>query len=138
MLVKAKPFKSFFNDLDNLFYDDLFYDDYLIKNKYDFNPLHDIFEDDKNYSIDLYLPAFKKEDVSLNIEEAKLIVKGERKQDDVKFKVKQGYFGKFMKTYTLPNHVNRDEISAEFIDGVLKIKVPKSEDVLKKKLIEIK
>lgn len=129
--------KSFKNEriLDHLF-SDRFFDDYLPKTT---NVPFDVVETDDEYKIDLLLAGFEKEDFSLEVEDGKLIISGERKEsEDTKYNVKQSYFGIIKKTFTLPKDVVVDKIDAEYVNGVLKVKVPKDRELIRSKLIEVR
>ena len=61
-----------------------------------------------------------------------LTVKGERKREEDKegrnyHRVERSY-GQFVRSFTLPNNVNRDAIKAKFADGLLHIELPKREE----------
>jgi HSP20 family protein len=87
------------------------------------------------------LPGVKPEDFKLSIENYKLTLSGERKfekeqQKDNWHRVERSY-GTFTRTFALPNTVNVEEVKAEFRDGVLRVSLPKREEV-KARQIEVK
>ncbi|MDH3267867.1 MAG: Hsp20/alpha crystallin family protein [Ignavibacteria bacterium] len=104
-------------------------------------PLTDIFEDKDKYSLKLDLPGIKKEDVKISFVDGKLNVSGERAQEsehkDSKSHRIERSFGKYYRSFNLPENVQNDKINAEFKDGQLTITVPKAEET-KPKEIEIK
>jgi len=104
------------------------------------NPLHDVIENEKEFSVELSLAGVKKEDIVLNIDHDVLSIKAERKETDQKFNRKQTFYGKYEKSFTLPDSVDRENIQASFENGMLKISIPKFEEVNEKviKQIEIK
>lgn len=95
------------------------------------------------YHIELDLPGIKKEDIDITTEDNVLTISGERKiKDEVKeedyYKVESRY-GKFSRSFTLPEEIDVESIHAESADGVLEVIIPKKEDALKKpRKIEIK
>ena len=103
-------------------------------------PIHDVIEDDNKFTVEMILAGIKKEDVSIDIESDKLIIKAERKENkDLKYNRKETYFGKYERAFILPNNVDKENIGAEFADGILVITVPKILDDTKgKKKVEIK
>lgn len=122
------------------FFSDSFFNDFLPPASYNdaFIPLGDVIEHDDSFEVQLMLPAHDKKDFKIGIEDDALIIQGERKEvEDVKYNHKQSYFGKFKKTYKLPNNVDRDNIDASYVDGVLKVVISKLEEV-KPKHIEVK
>ncbi len=104
-------------------------------------PLTDIYEDKDKYSFKLDLPGIKKEDVKISFVDGKLSISGERSQEsehkDSKCHRIERSFGKYYRSFNLPEHVQSEKINAEFKDGQLTISVPKPEEV-KPKEIEIK
>jgi HSP20 family protein len=130
MLTLHKPFSELLFELEN---------DFKNGSSFDFfTPKNDVIESDKSYRIDLYVPAFKKEDFKISIEDRVLTVEGERVLDkELKYNVKESFFGKFKKTYTLPKNSDSNEVTSKYIDGVLQITIPKKETITTK-LIEIK
>jgi HSP20 family protein len=104
-------------------------------------PLTDIYEDKDKYSMKLDLPGIKKEDVKISFVDGKLSISGERSQEnehkDSKCHRIERSFGKYYRSFNLPEHVQSEKINAEFKDGQLTISVPKAEEA-KPKEIEIK
>lgn len=125
-----KPFSDLLFELEN---------DFKNGSSMDFfSPKNDVIESDKSYRIDLYVPAFKKENFKITVDNRVLTIEGERFLDkELKYNVKESFFGKFKKSYTLPKNVDSNEITSTYIDGVLHITIPKKE-VITTKLIEIK
>jgi HSP20 family protein len=104
-------------------------------------PVHDVIENDTSYVIQVTLPGIKKEDTSLDIEKDMLIVKAERKENkDWKYNRKEIFYGKYERSFLLPDDADRDNIDATFTDGILSITVPKIVDAAKlvKKKVVIK
>ena len=103
-------------------------------------PLVDITEDDKEYIIKTELPEVKKEDVKVAVENGLLTIVGERKfekEENKKYHRVERAYGKFVRSFIVPDAVDADKVSAEFKDGVLKVHLPKSEKT-KPKQIEVK
>jgi HSP20 family protein len=104
-------------------------------------PLTDIFEDKDMYTLKLDLPGIKKEDVKISFVDSRLSISGERSQEsehkDSKCHRIERSFGKYYRSFNLPEHVQSEKINAEFKDGQLTISVPKAE-AAKPKEIEIK
>ena len=94
-------------------------------------PPVDIMEDDKEFVITAELPEMKKEDIQITFENNTLSICGERKfeqeQKGRRFhRVERGY-GSFCRSFTVPESAQKEQINAEFKDGVLRVHVPKSE-----------
>jgi len=94
------------------------------------------------YHIDIDLPGIKKEDINIDVHDNVLTIYGERnlkkevKEEDY-YKVETS-FGKFQRSFTLPDSVNKENISASSNDGVLEVVIPKIEKTANKKKIEVK
>ncbi|MBL3520187.1 Hsp20/alpha crystallin family protein [Arcobacter lanthieri] len=94
------------------------------------------------YHVDVDLPGVKKEDIKVDINKGILTISGERKtKDEVKqedyYKV-ETYFGKFSRSFTLPDNADIENIEAKNDNGVLEVVIPKLKDDVSKKSIEIK
>ena len=103
-------------------------------------PLVDITEDDKEYIIKTELPEVKKEEVKVSVENGLLTIVGERKfekEENKKYHRVERAYGRFMRSFVLPESVDPDKVNAEFRDGVLKVHLAKSEQT-KPKQIEVK
>jgi len=94
-------------------------------------PSADISETDKEYLIKAALPAVKKEDVRVTVDEGVITIKGERKQEkeekNEKFHRTETVYGSFERSFALPDNVNADGITCESKDGVLTVHMPKIE-----------
>ena len=78
--------------------------------------------------IKLAIPGYNKADVSITLDENKLIVKGSKSADEnVKYLKKEFNFTSFERVFTLPENVKNDQIEANINDGILYIIVPKTE-----------
>ncbi len=104
-------------------------------------PRVDIVEENGGYELHADLPGLKKEDIKIEIQDNVLTIRGERKLEEEKkdknFRLTERYYGQFIRSFTLPENVNKDKIEAEFKDGVLTLQIPKLEKA-KPKEIEVK
>jgi HSP20 family protein len=106
-----------------------------------FLPRVDITESEKQYEIELALPGLKKEEIKIDFQEGKLTVSGERKfekEEGKKYHTIESQFGAFKRTFQLPDKVNHGAIEAEYINGILRIILPKDERKIAKSSITIK
>jgi HSP20 family protein len=104
-------------------------------------PLVDIVEDDKEYLIKVELPEVQKEDVKVTVEGGTLTISGERKAETEtkgrKFHRMERYYGRFERSFSVPDDAEPDNVKAEFKDGVLRVHLAKSE-AARPKQIEVK
>lgn len=95
-------------------------------------PLVDIFDKEDAIIIHAELAGVKKEDVSIEVKDNLLTLKGERFETreitEDKFYRKERTFGSFHRAFTLPTAINPEKIKATFKDGILEIEIPKPEE----------
>jgi HSP20 family protein len=107
----------------------------------DWIPTVDIAETDAEYQIKAELPEVKKEDVKVTVEDGVLTIAGERRHEaeekGKKFHRVERSYGSFVRSFTLPDHVDDTKVKAEYKDGVLHLHLPKSEKA-KPKAIDVK
>ncbi len=99
----------------------------------------DIWEDEGMIHIELELPGMKAEEVNVSYEDGLLRIEGERTAPERKGSVHMGerVYGKFSRTFQLPNVVDPNKIQASFKDGVLEITCEKKPETKPHK-IEVK
>ncbi|PTX15148.1 HSP20 family protein [Pontibacter mucosus] len=106
-----------------------------------FTPHVDACETERGYEIEVALPGVKKEDITIDFQEGKLTITGERKlekkEEGRRFHMMETQYGSFSRSFFLPDNVNPDKITAEFRDGILLVDVPKDEKKTKKRQISI-
>lgn len=107
----------------------------------EWSPLVDIIEDEKQFLIRAELPDMKKEQVKLTVENDVLTISGERKYEKETnghkhHRIERAY-GTFMRSFSLPENTDGSKLSADYKDGMLTVRLPKSEKA-KSKAIEVK
>jgi HSP20 family protein len=98
----------------------------------DNRPDVDISETDKEYLFNFEIPGALRDDIKIWLENDVLTVSGEKKADiDGKSErlVSERSFGKFERSFRLPEPVDRNKVIAELVNGVLAIKLPKTREV---------
>lgn len=107
----------------------------------DWTPRVDIAETDKAFVIKAEVPDVKKEDVSITVDSGVLYIRGERKQEKEEqgktFHRVERCYGEFARSFTLPDNVDENNITAVFKDGILTLEMPKTEKATPK-AIEVK
>ena len=103
-------------------------------------PAVNIRETEAGYQLEVAAPGLSKEQFSLNVEDRVLTVAAEQKtekaEENGKWTRREFSYASFKRSFTLPHHVNADNIKATYENGVLHVHVPKAE-VAKPKQIEI-
>jgi len=101
----------------------------------------DVSDDGENVVVKASLPGFKREDVSLEVNEGVLTISA--KQDETteesgeRFYRRERRFGSLSRRVALPAAVDQDNAQAELLDGVLTLRLPKAQRDLPRR-IEIK
>ncbi len=99
---------------------------------WNWHPTVDIYDNDENFVITAELPGIDKKDITIDVKDGVLTLKGIRSSDnevkEEKYYRRERTFGKFERTFRLPLDIDPEEISANYKDGVLKIDIPKPEE----------
>ena len=107
-----------------------------------FTPNVDIIENEKSFEMHVVVPGMKKDDFNIEMAENLLSVSGERQLKNEKkegnFYSFETQFGKFKRTFRIPKNVDQEKIEAKYVDGILKLELPKSEDYNVKNTIKVK
>jgi HSP20 family protein len=104
-------------------------------------PAVDVFEEKDDIVVKAELPGIEKDNIEVNVSDHHLTIKGEKKkEEEVKqedyYRCERSY-GSFLRTLELPADVKADKVKAAFKDGVLEVRLPKTEEA-KTKEIKIK
>jgi len=93
-------------------------------------PSCNISETDSEYRVKAELPAVKKEDVRVTLENGILTIQGDRKEEKeekgAKFHRRELVEGHFMRQFTMPDDADETKVDAKFKDGVLDIAIAKT------------
>ena len=101
-------------------------------------PSVDIYESENALVLTAEVPGLDENEVEIKIEDNTLILQGERKFE--KEKKEENYhriersYGSFYRSFSLPNYINVEKISAEHENGVLKITMPKKPELKPRKV----
>jgi HSP20 family protein len=104
-------------------------------------PAVDFFEEKDEIVVKAELPGMDKDEIEVNLTDHTLTIKGEKKkEEEVKeenyYKSERSY-GSFMSTLELPTEVHSDKVKATFKNGVLEVRLPKTEQA-KAKEVKVK
>jgi HSP20 family protein len=102
----------------------------------EFSPSVDIFEEGNDVVVKAELPGMSKDEIDVNISDDVITISGEKKSEE---KIeKKDYFrlersqGSFSRSLTLPTEIQTDKARASFDNGVLVVRIPKSEAAIQK------
>ena len=139
------PFFALLRDMNKMI--DGFFRDFGMEPSHEtaraFNPSVDVRDTGKELTVTAELPGLGQEDVEVSLTKNSLTLKGEKKAErEEKGKgvhLTERTYGSFLRTITLPVEINVDKTKASFKNGVLKITLPKTEQVLREtKKISVK
>ena len=132
----------FFNPMITDIFDSFLNRDALFTEAVSFVPSVNVSETANEYRIEAALPGMKKEDVKIEVDNKVLTIVGERKNEQAEEKPDYSRceftYGSFKRSFTLPDSVESDNIVAEYINGILSIKLPKRDEAKPKPSKEIK
>ncbi len=102
----------------------------------------DIYEKDGNYHIEMDIPGYDKKDIQVECDKGYLTITAEKSDEEEekegkKYIRRERVYGKYKREFYLGD-IQSDKIDAEFKNGILKITVPKKEEVVSKTSIEIR
>lgn len=104
-------------------------------------PAFDVSETDKELIVRAEVPGMDKKDIKITVSDGILTIEGEKKhekkEENEQYHRVERRYGTFSRTMRLPDEVDADKVDATYKDGVLNIRLPKSEAVYPRK-IEIK
>ncbi|MBO4665025.1 MAG: Hsp20/alpha crystallin family protein [Bacteroidaceae bacterium] len=124
-----------------------FFDDnaWMPTKAYGTTPAINVSEDDKEYKVEVAAPGMKKENFNVHVtQDGDLVISMEAKSDTTnndgqetkdakKYLRREFSYSKFEQVLTLPEHVERENISASVNDGILTIDIPKMTEEEKEK-----
>ena len=137
--TQSDSFFTLRREIDRLF-DRYWTGDVLSENTLWVPPM-DVVERDGEIRCSLELPGLKVEDVNITVENGVLTISGERQyereEDQGGSRFVERRYGRFERSFTLPDHVGADHITADYENGVLTVTLPKTAEA-KPRRIEIR
>jgi HSP20 family protein len=140
----------FSNQVPSLF-DRFFDNDFLNWSNHNFSdtnttlPAVNIKEDAEGFEVEMSAPGFDKGDFKIDLNNRLLTISSEKKVEnetkkDQEFTRREFSYQSFSRSFTLPESVEEDKISAKYENGILSLNIPKKEEAKPKppKQIEIK
>ena len=141
VLTRWDPFREFStlqDRMNRLFHDSLGDGREEALNTTAFAPAVDVYEDEHNVTLKIEVPGIDEKDIDVRIENNTLTVHGERKfekeEKEENYRRVERQYGSFTRTFTLPNTVETENVSANYDKGVLKIKLAKKAEAKPKQI----
>ncbi|HZY78242.1 MAG TPA: Hsp20/alpha crystallin family protein [Cyclobacteriaceae bacterium] len=109
---------------------------------YSFVPRVDVIEEEKAFEIHLAVPGMNKEDFKIDLNDNYLTISGERKlskesKEKNFFRSFETQYGSFSRSFSLPETVAGEKITAQYTNGILVVSVPKDEKKVVKQSIKV-
>ena len=118
-----KPWNGWFTNGDNMF------------NKSMNIPAVNITENKDNYELSLAVPGMKKEDFRIDVQGDLLTISSEKEESksekEKKYTRKEYSYSSFLRSFSLPEEVNKEKIEARYENGVLTLSLPYNEEARK-------
>lgn len=140
LLAPRTLFPSFFDD------DTFSFPNRLFKRPFfqdgEIMPAVNIKDNTKSFDLEVAAPGYKKEELKVNVEDGVLTISSEKKKESEE--EKNGYtrrefnYSSFSRSFQLPQNADADNVKASFVDGVLKLSVPKTKALPEKKGKEVR
>jgi HSP20 family protein len=137
MLARWEPFRELARVFDDPFYRVLSGGDGTCR----WCPAVDVSEDAKEILVSADLPGVEPKEVEITVKENVLTLSGERKTEKEEKDEQEGTYhrverttGAFSRSFVLPSTVDETKVSAEYKDGVLRVHLPKREEVQPRKI----
>jgi HSP20 family protein len=101
------------------------------------SPALDLYQSNDNVTAVVELPGMRKEDIDISLHDGTLTISGESKRESSngeKAERTERYVGSFRRSIALPTRVDASKVSATYQDGILKVTLPKAEEVKPKQI----
>ncbi|MBP7850785.1 MAG: Hsp20/alpha crystallin family protein [Lentimicrobiaceae bacterium] len=93
-------------------------------------PSANVIEKDDQYELEMAIPGMSKEDIRIDLEKNVLTISSDKEagqQENITYNRREFAPGKFCRSFSLPETVNREQIRADYRDGLLRVMLPKHE-----------
>jgi HSP20 family protein len=102
-------------------------------------PETDVVETEREIRVHVEMPGLKRDNIEVDVENNVLTIRGEKREErtegqDGRYHLAERRYGTFARSFVLPRDVDADGIQAAFEDGVLTVRIPKSERARRRKI----
>jgi HSP20 family protein len=107
-----------------------------VKDKVQTTPAVNVKQDEKQYTIEMSLPGYNKEDINIAIMDGKLVINSEvEKSTEDTYRLKEFSYGAFIRSFNLPKDANQEDISAKVANGILHLTIGKTPEATPKNIV---
>lgn len=139
--MKMLTLNKTFSDLMRSDFDSVLNDSLFERTLGSRNPLLNISDSEKEITVELVIPGFKKDDLEVSLDDSLLTIKGkksaESKNESGKYLKKEFTAQEFSRTFRVDSNIDQESITSKLEDGILRIQIPKAKKVESKKTISI-
>jgi HSP20 family protein len=102
-------------------------------------PETDVVETEREIRVHVEMPGLKRENIEVDVENNVLTIRGEKREErtegqEGRYHLAERRYGTFARSFVLPRDVDAEGIQAAFEDGVLTVRIPKSEKARRRKI----
>lgn len=102
-------------------------------------PETDVVETEREIRVQVEMPGLKRDNIEVDVENNVLTIRGEKREErtegqEGRYHLAERRWGTFARSFVLPRDVDADNIQATFEDGVLTVRIPKSERARRRKI----
>ena len=102
-------------------------------------PETDVVETEREIRVHVEMPGLKRDNIEVDVENNVLTIRGEKREErtegqDGRYHLAERRYGTFARSFVLPRDVDAEGIQAAFEDGVLTVRIPKSEKARRRKI----
>lgn len=144
-LIRFKTNDAMLSPFENIFND--FFEGEFLPTRRNRNfgslPAANIKENEESFLIELASPGMTKEDFKIELDENLLTIRSEKESEkeekENRYTKREFNYSSFVRSFTLPEEVDAENISATYAEGILKLEIPKKEiEVKKVRQIDVK
>ncbi len=126
MVIDFNSFYDMPKDMDRIF--EMFRNSSMLQRR-SLYPLINVYENDDSYIVDACMPGVAAQSVELTLNARSLVIRGERKPPEGRYFRQERTGGSFQRIISLNAPVARDRVTAKSANGILRVTLPKTEDV---------
>jgi HSP20 family protein len=102
-------------------------------------PETDVVETEREILVHVEMPGLKRDNIEVDVENNVLTIRGEKREERTegnpgRYHLAERRYGTFARSFVLPRDVDPENIQAAFEDGVLTVRIPKSEKARRRKI----
>lgn len=102
------------------------------------NPRADLIETEENFELELDLPGYDEKNIDVTVEQGILSITGNREstreEETADFRLRERSFGRFTRSFSVPQTIDSAAVVAEYENGVLRVTMPKAAEAMARRI----